>query len=68
MSNTNNAISSNIKKSLLDSLYRAREKIEENKDIYIRDLINDVYIYSRTSYLSISLMKIQVEPSIVDDR
>jgi hypothetical protein len=35
MSYTNNAISSNIKKSLIDSLYRARKNIEENKDIYM---------------------------------
>ena len=35
MSYTNNAISSNIKKSLIDSLYRARKNIEENKVIYM---------------------------------
>lgn len=35
MSYANNAISSNIKKSLIDSLYRARKNIEENKDIYM---------------------------------
>ena len=50
-------------------IFSSRDQLEfENKDIYIRDLINDIYIYAQTSYLSISLMKIQVEPSIVDDR
>ena len=32
---SNNAITSNIKTSLLNSLYRARKNIKKNKDIYI---------------------------------
>jgi hypothetical protein len=32
---SNSKISSNIKASLLDGLYRARKNIERNKDIYM---------------------------------